>query len=137
MPALTISRRKLLNSALAVSALAAMIRPARASVRFDMGLQMYTVRDPMAKAPLPTLKQIAALGYRNLETFGFDATTVGYYGMGAREFKRTLDDLNLRTTSGHYDLSRHLETPVPELRDYVSRCIEGAQALQQKYITWP
>ena len=132
MPALTISRRKLLNSALAVSALAAMIRPARASVRFDMGLQMYTVRDPMAKAPLPTLKQIAALGYRNLETFGFDATTVGYYGMGAREFKRTLDDLNLRTTSGHYDLSRHLETPVPELRDYVSRCIEGAVALMRE-----
>ena len=91
----------------------------------------------MAREPLATLKQIAALGYRNLETFGFDAGRTGYYGMGAAGFKRTLDDLNLRTTSGHYDLFKYLETPLPELRDYVSRCIEGAVVLQQKYITWP
>ena len=110
---------------------------ATAKPRFEMGLQLYTVRDPMAKDPLATLKQISALGYRNLETFGFDATRTGYYGMGAADFKRTLDDLNLRTTSGHYDLFRYLETPLPEFRDYVSRCIEGAVVLQQKYITWP
>ena len=131
------SRRAFLTSTLAAGAVAALARPAMARPRFDMGLQLYTVRDPMAKAPLPTLKQIAALGYRNLETFGFDAERVGYYGMSAVDFRKKLDDLNLRSTSGHYDLFKYLETPLPELDAYVGRCIEGALALHQKYITWP
>jgi sugar phosphate isomerase/epimerase len=131
------SRRTFLNTALAAGTLASLARPAMAKARYEMGLQLYTVREPMAKAPLPTLKQIAALGYRNLETFGFDAERVGYYGMSAAEFNRTLDDLNIRSTSGHYDLFKYLETPLPEFHGYVSRCIEGALALKQKYITWP
>lgn len=136
------SRRHFLGSALATGALASLARPCQSAAamtkpRFEMGLQLYTVRDPMAREPLPTLKRIAELGYRNLETFGFDAGRVGYYGMNAAEFKRTLDGLGLRTTSGHYDLFKYLETPLPELRDYVSRCIEGAVALRQKYVTWP
>jgi sugar phosphate isomerase/epimerase len=97
-----------------------------------MGLQLYTVRDPMAKAPLLALKQIAALGYRNLETYGFDADRVSYYGMTAGEFRRVLDDLGLRPTSGHYDLFKYLEAPEAEMRGYVDRCIEGARALGQR-----
>jgi sugar phosphate isomerase/epimerase len=102
-----------------------------------MGLQLYTVRDPMAAAPLPTLKQIAALGYRNLETFGFDAEASSYYGMKPATFSQVLEDLGLRSTSGHYDLFKHLESPPAELRDFVSRCLEGAVTLKQRYITWP
>lgn len=137
MPNTRVSRRQFVHSALAVGALAGLARPVMAAVPFEMGLQLYTVRDPMAKAPLQTLKDIAALGYRNLETFGFDAANVGYYGMGAAQFGRVLEDLGLRTTSGHYDLFRYLEAPLPELRDYVSRCAEGARALGQRYVTWP
>ena len=102
-----------------------------------MGLQLYTVRDPMAKAPVETLKRIASLGYRNLETFGFDAERVAYYGMPAAQFRQRLDELGLRTTSGHYDLFKYLEAPLPELQAHVARCIEGARALGQRYITWP
>jgi len=108
-----------------------------AKPRFEMGLQLYTVRDPMASAPLETLKQIAALGYRNLETFGFEAEAVRYYGMDASRFKQVLDGLGLRSTSGHYSLFTRLESPVGELRSYVNQCIEGARALGQEYITWP
>jgi sugar phosphate isomerase/epimerase len=104
---------------------------------FEMGLQLYTIRGPMAKAPRAALEQVAALGYKNLEIFGFDAANLGYYGWSAHEFKRVLDELGLRTTTGHYGLSGHLETSVPELRQYVARCAEGAQVLGQKYITWP
>ena len=110
---------------------------AAAKPRYEMGLQLYTVRDPMAAAPVVALKAIAALAYRNLETYGFDAHKVSYYGMEARDFKRVLDDLDLRSTSGHYDLFKYLESPVPELRAYVNQCVEGALALGQTYITWP
>jgi sugar phosphate isomerase/epimerase len=144
MPNYSFGRRRFFQRTAAAGALAFMGGGASAGTKggfkaagFEMGLQLYTVRDPMAKAPLDTLKKIAALGYRNLEIFGFDAANLGYYGWNAREFKQVLDGLGLRTTTGHYGLSGHLETPLPELRAYVDRCAEGARVLGQKYITWP
>jgi sugar phosphate isomerase/epimerase len=135
----SVSRRLFLESALGAGALLGLgdSLAASATKRFEMGLQLYTVRDPMASAPVPTLKEIAALGYRNLETFGFDADGVRYYGMDAARFKQVLGDLGLRSTSGHYDLFKYLESPLPELRGFVDRCVAGAQALGQQYITWP
>ena len=139
MPVKSPSRRLFLANAAGAGALMGFggAFAAAAKPRYEMGLQLYTVRDPMAAAPLGTLKAIAALAYRNLETYGFDADKVRYYGMDARDFKRVLDGLDLRSTSGHYDLFRHLESPVPELRGYVNQCVEGALALEQTYITWP
>ena len=32
-----------------------------------LGLQLYSVRDDMKKDPLGTLKQLAAMGYKNVE----------------------------------------------------------------------
>src|SRR5262245_5473634 len=98
------------------------------SPRFRMGLQMYTVRDPMAKDALGTLKQIAALGYRNLETYGFDPAAVTYYGMPAADFRKVLDDLGLTTTTGHYDLHAYLNKPADAMSAYIDRCILGAHA---------
>jgi len=107
-----------------------------AQPRYRMGLQLYTVRDPMAKDALGTLQQIAALGYRNLETYGFEPDTLKYYGMPAAEFRKVLDGLGLATTSGHYDLHAYLNKPAEAMTAYIERCILGAQALGQKYITW-
>lgn len=104
--------------------------------RYRMGLQLYTVREPMAKDPTGTLKQAAAMGYRNFETYGFDPETVSYYGMPAREFGKVLADLDLTTTTGHYDLHAYLARPAADMAAYIDRCIEGALALGQKYITW-
>lgn len=101
-----------------------------------MGLQLYTVRDPMAKDPVGTLERVAALGYRNLETYGFDPETVEYYDLPAREFRKVLDDRGLTTTTGHYDLHRYLGQPVEAMSAYIDRCIQGALALNQTYITW-
>jgi sugar phosphate isomerase/epimerase len=106
------------------------------SPRFRMGLQLYTVRDPMAKNPIGTLEQVAALGYRNLETYGFDPDALAYYGMPAADFRKVLDGLGLATTTGHYDLHAYLNEPAAAMTAYIDRCILGAHALGQKYITW-
>ncbi len=144
MPNYSFGRRRFFQHSAAAGALALLGTGAAAgrsggfkSAGHEMGLQLYTVRDPMAKAPLDTLKKIATLGYRNLELFGFDADRIGYYGWSARDFRKVLDDLGLRTTTGHYGLAGHLETPLSELRGYIDRCAEGAVMLGQKYITWP
>ena len=37
-----------------------------------MGLQLFTIRDAMARDVTGTLKRVAALGYEEAETYGFD-----------------------------------------------------------------
>jgi sugar phosphate isomerase/epimerase len=104
---------------------------------FKMGLQLYTVREAMAKDPVGTLQSIAGIGYQDLETYGFDPERIAYYGFKASRFKQILVEQGLTSTSGHYDLFRYLNRPLPALQDYVAKCIEGALALEQSYITWP
>ena len=41
-----------------------------AQPRYKMGLQLYTIRDAMARDVAGTLKRIAALGYEEVETYG-------------------------------------------------------------------
>lgn len=105
--------------------------------KYQMGLQLFTIRDAMEKDPVGSLKKVADLGYADLETYGYDVATDSYYGYKAKAFKQILDDLNLTATSGHYGFSDYFEKSDENLRSYVAQCIEGAQALDKKYITWP
>ena len=105
--------------------------------RYKMGLQLYTIRGPLAKDLDGTLKRVAALGYEEVESYGFDPDAMGYYRMPAKDFAQRLRDLNLTCVSGHYDLNRFAAEPDDALNRYVDRCIEGAKAIGQTYITWP
>jgi sugar phosphate isomerase/epimerase len=126
-----------LQHAAAVSvALGAPSVKSAAKPRYPLGLQLYTVRDPMSKDALGTLQRVAELGYKNLETYGFDPATLKYYDRPAAELKKILDDLDLETTTGHYDLHAYLAQPAAAMSAYVDRCIQGAHALNQQYITW-
>ena len=138
-----LSRRRFLErtgAALAAAAAGpepASLLPLQPRPRYKMGLQLYTVRAPMRTDVAGTLQRVAALGYEELETYGFDPKTLGYYGMPASAFAERLRELKLTTPSGHYDLNRYAGASVPDLTAYVARCIEGAHALGQTYITWP
>lgn len=105
--------------------------------KFKMGLQLFTIRDAMAKDVKGTLQKAAAMGYQDLETYGFDPDNVSYYGIKAKDFGMLLQELKLTTSSGHYDLFKYLNVSDAALLKYVDKCIEGALATQQKYITWP
>jgi sugar phosphate isomerase/epimerase len=107
------------------------------AVKYKMGLQLFTVRDAMARDAAATLKKISALGYQDLETYGFDANALKYYGLNAASLKAILDDNHLTTSSGHYDLFLFLDKSADALTRYVDQCIEGARLLSQRYITWP
>lgn len=105
--------------------------------KFKMGLQLFTIRDALAKDPLATLKTVAALGYQDCETYGYDGDKDMYYGYKSAEFKRILDDLQLTATSGHYGFSDYFEKSEDEMKRFVDQCIIGAKALNKSYITWP
>ncbi len=102
-----------------------------------MGLQLFTIRQDMAKDPIATLKAAKSMGYEDFETFGFDGTKGTYYGFPSAEFKKILDDMQLSASSGHYEFSPYLTQSEDELKRFVDQCIEGAQTVKMNYITWP
>jgi sugar phosphate isomerase/epimerase len=130
-----ITRRTFLRRAGLASA--ASVLPLQQQRTYKMGLQLFTMRAALSKDVAGTLKRIATLGYEEVETYGFDPKGIGYYGMPAQAFAQLLRDNNLTAPSGHYDLNRFVTTTEDELKQYMDRCIEGAQALRQAYITWP
>ncbi len=108
-----------------------------ASAKYKMGLQLFTVREPMAKDVVGCIKTISAIGYEDCETYGYDPVQTAYYGLKASAFKQLLADNKMITTSGHYDFTKYFNKPAEEMMRYVDQCIVGAQALGQRYITWP
>lgn len=117
---------------------AAFIAPeALAQSRHKMGVQLFTIRDALRRDVGDTLKRIAAMGYQEVETYGFDPDGIGYYRLPAKEFAQRLRDNGITSPSGHYDLNKFVTSSVDDLNRYVDRCVLGAQALGQAYITWP
>ncbi|HKH60847.1 MAG TPA: hypothetical protein VKA49_08450 [Flavitalea sp.] len=57
---------------------------------YKMGLQLFTIRGPLANDVPGTIKKIAAVGYEDSETYGFDPAQVKYYGLKASVFKQLL-----------------------------------------------
>ena len=104
---------------------------------YKMGLQLFTIRAPMAEDPRKALKTIAGFGYQDTETYGYDSSSKSYYGMKAEDFRKVLEDNSLESTSGHYDFVNYFNGSTDELLRYTDQSIEGAHALGQKYITWP
>ncbi len=131
------SRRTFLGQAGGFAAAALVPALAPAASPHKLGLQLYTLRGPLAGDVEGTLKRVAGLGYQEVETYGFDSERIGYYGLAAGAFAQLLRDNGLTAPSGHYDLNRFVSTSVGDLNRYVDRCIEGARALGQSYITWP
>jgi sugar phosphate isomerase/epimerase len=105
--------------------------------KYKMGLQLFTVRGPLARDLTGSIKKIASIGYEDCETYGYDPAQKSYYGLKASAFKQLLADNNMITTSGHYDFTKYFDKQADAMMQYVDQCIEGAHALGQKYITWP
>ena len=105
--------------------------------KYKLGLQLFTIRDAMAKDPIGSLKKVRALGYEDLEIYGYDGEKDMYYGYKTADFKKILEDSDLTTSSGHYDLPSFYDKPMDDLMRYVDQCIDGAHKLKQDYIPWP
>lgn len=107
------------------------------AAKYKMGLQLFTIREPLSKDVAGTIKKIAEIGYQDCETYGYNPELGQYYGMKAAAFKQLLSDNNLIATSGHYDFTKYFDKSSDDLLRYVDQCIVGADALGQRYITWP
>lgn len=108
-----------------------------APAKYKMGLQLFSIRGPLANDLTGTVKKIAGIGYEDCETYGYDPEKGTYYGLKAAAFKQLLADNKMITTSGHYDFTKYFDKPADAMARYVDQCIEGAHTLGQRYITWP
>ena len=101
-----------------------------------LGVQLYSVREDMKKDPLGTLKQLAAMGYKNVEHANY--INRKFYGYTAKEFKKILDDLGLKMPSGHTVMERtHWD---PSKKDFTASwkyTVEDAAVVGQQYVISP
>jgi sugar phosphate isomerase/epimerase len=132
-----IERRTFLKQAGSLASAALVLPSMQTRRRYKVGLELFTVNRDMNRDPVASLKRVAEMGYEEVETYGIDPKALTYYGLPAAEFAKRLQDHNLPTPSGHYDLQQFLHAGTDDLNRYVDRCAEGARILGQRYIVWP
>lgn len=76
----------------------------------DFGLQLYTLRDDLPKDPRGVLKQVAAMGYKQIE--GYEGDKGLWWEIS--EFKNYLSSLGLVMVSSHCDTSKNFEKKAAE-----------------------
>ncbi len=90
-----------------------------APLGLPLGLQLYSVREMLAKDYLGTLKQLFSLGYREVEA-------AGYFGHTPDQVKQAMGVAQLSLVSGHY--------PSQELIKSFDDTLAFAKALGLKYL---
>jgi len=84
-----------------------------------IGLQLYTLRDQLEKDVTDTIRQLAAIGYRDVEIYSL-------YGKAPAEFSKILKDNGITASSGHYLL--------PSLKTNWEKQLEDAKILGLRYM---
>lgn len=90
----------------------------------DFGIQLWSVRDDLAKDPKGVLTQLASFGYKQIESF--EGSTGIFWGMTNLEFKKLMDDLGMKIVSSHCDIGKDFEKKAAD-----------AAAIGMKYLICP
>lgn len=89
------SRRSFLAQAAAVTLASSLgSRAWAAASPSPIGLELYTVGEPLTKDPAGTLKKVAAIGYQEVEVAGFANLTPA-------ELRKLIDDAGLKCPAAH------------------------------------
>jgi sugar phosphate isomerase/epimerase len=133
------SRRTFVKSG-AMIALGTAILPrtlfAASAEKTVVGLQLYSVRDDMKNDPKGTLKKLADMGYRVVEHAGYSDRK--FYGFAPSEFKKILEDLDLRMYSGHVDFGMQAwDASKKDFTDKWKHTVEDAAFMGQKFVITP
>jgi len=124
MPQNSISRRSFLATALAASAAPPLAMSSPAAKHVPIGLELFSVRDEIAKDLTGTITAVAKMGYEVVEFFSpyYDWTVEK-----AKDVRKLMDDLGIRCNSTH-------NGPNALKPDGIAKAIELNQALGAKYI---
>jgi len=90
----------------------------------NFGIQLWSVRDDLAKDPKGVLKQLSSYGYKQIESF--EGGKGMFWGMSNTEFKAEMDNLGMKIISSHCDINKDFEKKAAE-----------AAAIGMKYLICP
>ena len=107
------TRRQFLRNTAALAA-APLLLPslARAAKVTNVGLQLYSVREEMLADAVGTLKQLAKIGYKQLESAR--SAKGHYYGLKPKEIQKICKDLGMTLRSGHVHVDKDWKRAVDE-----------------------
>ncbi len=78
----------------------------------DVGVQLYSVRKEMLADAAGTLKQLAKMGYKELESAKSEKGN--YYGLKPKEIKKIAGDLGMTVRSGHVHIDKDWQQSVEQ-----------------------
>jgi sugar phosphate isomerase/epimerase len=119
---MTISRRTFLGHMAAGVLIAGRAGGAAANRIARLGVQLYTVRDLMAKDFEGTLAKVAAIGYKEVEF-------AGYFNHSPQDVKAILDRHGLTAPSTHVDYA--------SLGDPFAKVVENSATMGHRFIVNP
>jgi sugar phosphate isomerase/epimerase len=131
------NRRDFLRNAALLMAGGLIIRPEMASASVPakgkkaIGLQLYSVREAMRTDAKGTLKQVADIGFKTLETASYGDGKI--YGMEPKEFRKYVKDLGMKVTGAHLGGPRYTKDQHAEAMEWWKKAIEDHKAAG---ITW-
>lgn len=91
----------------------------------EIGLQLYSLREPIQGDLAGTLKKIADIGYTNLEAAGYSDGK--FYGVEPEDFKTMVEDLGMKLLSSHVTFDKN----------QVGQVLEAHSKAKIKYMVWP
>lgn len=90
----------------------------------SFGIQLWSVRDDLAKDPKGVLKQLASYGYKQIESF--EGSKGMFWGMTNTEFRAEMDALGMKIIASHCDINKDFEKKAAD-----------AAAIGMKYLICP
>ncbi|WP_461098718.1 sugar phosphate isomerase/epimerase family protein [Spirosoma luteolum] len=97
----------------------------------SLGVQLYTLRNELPKDLEGTLRQVAKIGYKEVELFSY--ADGKFFGKTPTEFKALLKSLGLSAPSGHYTTGNVMKGK-GTLTDDWKRAVDDAATVGQKYM---
>lgn len=123
----------IINSGLALGALAVTPSFAFSTKPKNIGVQLYTLRETFSKDVKGVLEHVAKSGYKEVEVYGYSREK-GFFGTSPKDFKKMLTDNGLKAPSGHYDFNELMKN---NSTDFLKASIECANQLGSEYVTIP
>ena len=96
----------------------------------SLAVQLYTVREAVAKDLEGTLAQLAGLGYKNIELYGYNGT---FFGKTVSEFKTILANTGIKVLSSHHTTGIAMKGK-GTLTDGWDQAIEDIHAIGAEYM---
>jgi len=96
------------------------------------GIQLWTVKEDLAKDTKGTLKALSEYGYKQIESFQGEKGI--FWGLTPADFKKYMDDLGMNIFSSHCNPDYTMK---PETEDEYKKLVDDAAGVGMKYLINP